>query len=394
MVKQIVAVVGLVIFVSPAIAQQQSASPGTAPSATTAKPSPAAVQPGSILDTNTYPLQNALQSLQAGQASSPVVPSVSAAASSQPVVLHRAPALASAAKMPPTLDATVEPLSDSAKKAVAISDAQRRIDTMPEPGKDGRVTYTFGAGLPTVICSPLHVSIIELQPGETLTGAPAIGDSTRWELLPGLSGEGKSAQPIIILKPHTGGLDTNLVITTNKRVYYLRLVSRDEEYIARVAFAYQEDEDLRWRAFQAEQEQAKQQREDAQVVAPVTVKDDYSNLYFNYQVKGKNPSLMPVRVMDDGDKTYLTMPDAVLHLDLPALVVMNPRLKGEKAQEIVNYRVKGNLFIVDRLFDRAALLIGNGKTAESVDIRRHDPLITFKTSATNAPMVSANGGSK
>jgi type IV secretory pathway VirB9-like protein len=83
-----------------------------------------------------------------------------------------------------------------------------------------------------------------------------------------------------------------------------------------------------------------------------------------------------------------------LHLDLPALVVMNPRLKGEKAQEIVNYRVKGNLFIVDRLFDRAALLIGNGKTAESVDIRRHDPLTTFKTSATNAPMVSANGGSK
>jgi type IV secretion system protein VirB9 len=174
----------------------------------------------------------------------------------------------------------------------------------------------------------------------------------------------------------------------------LRLVSRDEEYIARVAFAYQEDEDLRWRAFQAEQEQAKQQIEDAQVVAPVTVRDDYSNLYFNYQVKGKNPSLMPVRVMDDGDKTYLTMPDALLHLDLPALVVMNPRLKGEKAQEIVNYRVKGNLFIVDRLFDRGALLIGNGKTAESVDIRRHDPLITFKTSATNAPMVSANGGSK
>jgi len=157
---------------------------------------------------------------------------------------------------------------------------------MPEPGKDGRVTYTFGAGLPTVICSPLHVSIIELQPGETLTGARQSGFDTM-ELLPGLSGEGKSAQPIIILKPHTGGLDTNLVITTNKRVYYLRLVSRDEEYIARVAFAYQEDEDLRWRAFQAEQEQAKQQREDAQVVAPVTVKDDYSNLYFSYQVKGK-----------------------------------------------------------------------------------------------------------
>jgi hypothetical protein len=54
MVKQIVAVVGLVIFVSPAIAQQQSASPGTAPSATTAKPSPAAVQPGTVLIALSY----------------------------------------------------------------------------------------------------------------------------------------------------------------------------------------------------------------------------------------------------------------------------------------------------------------------------------------------------
>jgi len=56
------------------------------------------------------------------------------------------------------------------------------------------------------------------------------------------------------------------------------------------------------------------------------------------------------------------------------LVVMNPRLKGEKAEEIVNYRVKGNLFIVDRLFDRAALVIGNGKTAEKVTIRRQKVL--------------------
>jgi type IV secretion system protein TrbG len=78
--------------------------------------------------------------------------------------------------------------------------------------------------------------------------------------------------------------------------------------------------------------------------------------------------------MDDGTHTYITMPDSTAHQDLPALVVENPRLKGEKAEEIVNYRVKGNLYIVDRLFDRGALVLGNGKAAQKVEIRRVVPL--------------------
>jgi hypothetical protein len=68
------------------------------------------------------------------------------------------------------------------------------------------------------------------------------------------------------------------------------------------------------------------------------------------------------------------MPEATLHQDLPALVVLNTRLKGEKAEEIVNFRVKGNLYIVDRLFDKAALILGTGKSADKVIITRLVPL--------------------
>jgi type IV secretory pathway VirB9-like protein len=52
------------------------------------------------------------------------------------------------------------------------------------------------------------------------------------------------------------------------------------------------------------------------------------------------------------------------------LVVESTNLKGEKGQEIVNYRVKDNIYIVDRLFDRGALLLGIGKKADRVEIRR------------------------
>ncbi len=75
---------------------------------------------------------------------------------------------------------------------------------------------------------------MELEPGETLTSEPAIGDSVRWELLPGTSGKGTALQSLTMVKPYVSGLDTNLVLTTDKPTYYLRLISREMAYIARI----------------------------------------------------------------------------------------------------------------------------------------------------------------
>jgi len=87
-------------------------------------------------------------------------------------------------------------------------------------------------------CAPLRVCIIELQPGEKIVGEPQIGDAVRWNLAPALYGRGEEATSVIVLKPQAAGLDTNLLVTTDRRAYYLRLVSKPEDYMARVAFAY------------------------------------------------------------------------------------------------------------------------------------------------------------
>ncbi len=333
-----------------------------------------------VTDTKVYPFQKALDELNGRQASGPAVPSVSAvrAQSVGPSRVVTGPVYRSSASRSAAVHLAVAPppaapLSASAQKALLIADAEKMDSALPEASKDGRVTYVFGAGLPTVVTSPMHISIIELEPGETLTNEPAIGDSVRWEIMPGSSGKGANLEPLVMLKPHAAGLDTNLVITTDKRTYYLRLVSRDAEYMARTAFSYKEDEDEKWANFVAAERVAKADREAAQVVTPVTG-DAIDNLNFDYEIKGGNAVVRPIRVMDDGSKTFITMPDAVLHQDLPALVVENPKLKGEKAQEIVNYRVKGNLYIVDRLFDRAALVIGSGKAVTKVEIARKSAL--------------------
>jgi len=39
-------------------------------------------------------------------------------------------------------------------------------------------------------------------------------------------------------------------------------------------------------------------------------------------------------------------------------------------QEMVNYRVKDDMYIVDRLFEKAELILGSGKKARKVEIDR------------------------
>ena len=76
--------------------------------------------------------------------------------------------------------------------------------------------------------------------------------------------------------------------------------------------------------------------------------------------------MRPIRVFDDGSKTYIRMPSGVQHREAPVFVVLNAKGKGE----MVNYRVKDQTYIVDRLFTRAELVLGSGKKAEKVEIRR------------------------
>jgi type IV secretion system protein VirB9 len=250
----------------------------------------------------------------------------------------------------------------NAKLALEKADGWKQDPQVPAAGKDGRVVYTFGAGLATVICAPLRVCVLELQPGEQVVGEPHIGDSVRWSIAPAVSGAGNAVTNMVIIKPKEAGLDTNLVIPTNRRVYYIRLVSRQQEYLPLVAFAYPDDDLAKWKQTAAAQDRTREEFEASQLT-PV---DGLSNLHFDYQVTGGSQFLRPVRVVDDGKKTYIQMPDGTAVREAPILVVSGL----DSTAEMVNYRVKGNMYIVDRLFEHGALLLGSGKKQERVDIVR------------------------
>ena len=254
-------------------------------------------------------------------------------------------------------------LTVTAQEAVQMSEKWMDEHNQPAVGRDGRVLYSYGAGLPTVVCAPLRVCMIELQSGEKLVGEPHIGDSVRWNLSPALYGTGASATPVIVLKPQGPGLDTNLLITTDRRAYYLRLLSKPDDYVARVGFAYPDDDDNERKWQQQLAEQKDQQARSARIaeLAPNAVE----SMFFNYRLKGDD-GILPVRVFDDGRKTYIQISQTAKNREAPVLVVIGPDGK----QEMVNYRIKDEMYIVDRLFDKAELILGSGKKARKVEIAR------------------------
>lgn len=253
------------------------------------------------------------------------------------------------------------PLPATAKEALSVVQAWMSENQTPAPGKDGRVLYTYGAGLPMLVCAPLRVCVVELEAGEKLVGEPQIGDSVRWLISPASSGSGDLTTAMIVVKPKQSGLDTDLLVTTDRRAYYLRLISKPEDYLARIAFAYPENEAAKWKVQLAEEEQRRKQEAESKIAAVNSV----DGLYFDYRIQGGDENMRPVRVVDDGKKTFIQMTPNVAHREAPVLVVLGP-----DGAEMVNYRVKGDMYIVDRLFERGALILGVGKKARRAEIIR------------------------
>lgn len=260
------------------------------------------------------------------------------------------------------------PLSATAAEAVRVSETWRGEQNTPAAGPDGRVLYSFGAGLPVVVCAPLRVCIIEMQAGEKIVGEPQIGDAVRWNIAPAMYGTGDQTTSVIVLKPQDTGLDTNLLITTDRRAYYVRLVSKPNDYVARVAFRYpEEDSNQKWQQHLAEQSDAERTAKREAQLSPAVIAVEKLN--FSYSITGGNEHIRPVRVFDDGSKTYIQMLAEMQNREAPVLVVLGTDGKGE----MTNYRVRDQTYIVDRLFDRAQLVLGTGKKAQKVEISRERP---------------------
>ncbi len=254
------------------------------------------------------------------------------------------------------------------KAALRRVPPQARVDAAnraaaQEPTHDGYLNavqiYPFTAGaLYRLYATPEKVSDIALEPGEKLTAVSA-GDTVRWIVGDTTSGAGATAQTHILVKPTAPELNTNLVITTDRRVYHLELESTERSYMAAVSWRYPEDQLVALRGRNAEAQDTATQVVDAGVTL--------EQLRFRYEISGDSPAWRPLRAFDDTHKVYIEFPARIDQGEAPPLFVVG--VNGDA--ELVNYRVRGRYYVVDRLFAAAELRLG-AEPQQIVRISRSD----------------------
>lgn len=179
-------------------------------------------------------------------------------------------------------------------------------------------------------------SVIEFGEGEEITTI-SMGDATGWMMNP-LGNR-------LFIKPVEQDATTNMTLITNRRTYLFELHARealtiaDEDMVFVMRFIYPGQDDT----------SVISQFTDA---VPINDAIENPNDYnFAYTISGPE-ALSPLRIFDDGEFTYFEFKD--VNADLPAFFAVEP----DGSEAIINYRMRGNFIVVERVEDNFTLRYG------------------------------------
>lgn len=215
----------------------------------------------------------------------------------------------------------------------------------------------FPESLYSIDCQVGYITDITLKPGDSVTHIAA-GDTAQWMVDSAVIGNTTH----IYVKPLVKDVDTNFIITTNKHVYRLLLNSTDF-YVPIVKWNFSKEDKEAELAIK----RAREARNGKQSSKLSEIKR-LSNFNYGYEIKRKKniePEYCPLSIYDDGVRTYIRMPKSNKY-DLPVLYTVD----REKKLTLVNYRVKGNLFIADRCFTHGRLVFGKKMSLDFVPIEK------------------------
>jgi type IV secretion system protein TrbG len=261
---------------------------------------------------------------------------------SRPVALTRRPTQIANATAPISGPAAIRAAN---AEALAPSRADGFVNAAQVfPYETGRVFEIWTA--------PLRITTISLEPGETITNKAA-GDTERWMIGDTSSGAGATLQTHILVKPFKAGIATNMVVTTNRRVYFLSLRAADQADAFNSAVTWIHPQPLPSSGAQT-----------ASSITPTLIANNgrtaaIDTLNQNYRIRAswRKPPWTPVSVSDDGRQTFITFPESLASTEAPPLFVIGDN--GEA--QLVNWRKQGNIYVVDRLFQNAELRLGGTK---------------------------------
>lgn len=241
------------------------------------------------------------------------------------------------------------------RMAIAAANATAREASRSRGFVGGVQVFAYDPGrVYEVWTAPLRVTTLSLSRGEVVI-SKAAGDTVRWQIGETQSGEGPDQRAHVMIKPLVRGLETNLVLATNRRVYLVQLRSGDP-----AAFNAAVTWDL-----QSVIDAAAPQAPAPPVPAPMVTPQGPLDAGFRIRAKGRRPAWTPSAVATDGVRTFLSFPPGVTLGEAPALFALGPR--GDV--QLVNYRQQGGLWVVDRVLGAAELRMG-GRRPQVVRIQR------------------------
>jgi len=257
-------------------------------------------------------------------------------------ILALALGLSSAVPNAPTSAATKNPVRPGTTVAKATQGAT--LEPAPTTFVDATAVFAFAEGaVYHVYTAPERITDIVLQPGEQL-GSVAAGDTARWVIGDTTSGSGTDKRAHVLIKPFSAGLLTNLVITTDRRTYHLLVSSAAGGAMSALSWTYPQDALIADRKAQAQ----------AEAAVAIASDLDPARLRFDYVITGDRPAWRPLRAFDDGRQTYIEFPADLGVSEAPPLFLLG----ADGQAQLVNYRLRGRFYVVDRLFDAAELRLG------------------------------------
>jgi P-type conjugative transfer protein TrbG len=256
----------------------------------------------------------------------------------------------------------------SAPEAEALAREYRETGRARPVESDRAALLPYGHGHAAIRCAPLRACAVELEPGE-LVLSTASGDSERWLVEVAATGPGGKT-PLLVVKPTGCDLTTNLVVSTDRRLYEVGLEAPPcseadagksgaynprLSYVGITRFYYPDAVVRRWAS---EEEAARKDAAERSGATLPLAASRIAALNFNYSWdRDRRFPWAPAQVFDDGSHTYIVLPAGARTEEKPALFLIEP--KGGLA--LLNYHVQNGTYVTDRVIDHAVLTAGGGR---------------------------------
>lgn len=232
----------------------------------------------------------------------------------------------------------------------SVGTVNAELVATPLPGDTRLVQFEYDSDNTFLVLSrPKAVTHIEFAADERIRTV-AGGDTKYWELTP------TQDRRHLFVKPVYEQLETSMTVITDRRTYQfvLRSTGPGAKWYQRVTWRYGETILLDLRAEEeraaAVEKTAKAAAEhkDAQTLATGVAPQD---LRFGYKISGDAP-FKPLSVFDDRKFTWIRLPAEIA--ELPALFGVT---EGSELS-IVNFVVKGDYLVAQRVMDQGILKLG------------------------------------